>query len=424
MNKIKVLVFPAGEVNSLELHDALATNVNIEIYGASSIDRHGPFKFENYISGLPLITHESFLNQFNLLIKDKGIDLVIPTHDTVAYFFSKNEKSIKAKVLVPKGNTAEICRYKSKTYLALKGESYLPRIFDSFYNTPVFIKPDDGQGGQGAKLVQSPADIPANFNPEKFVICEYLPGEELSVDCFTDKNGKLIVISPRTRQRTMAGITVASQNVELSSELKNIAESINARIHFLGLWFFQVKKDNEGKWKLLEVATRVASSMSLTRAKGFNLPLMSVYAALGKDVAALEQNYNVKMDRTLISRYEIDYGFENVYLDFDDTLIIRDKVYLPAIWLVYQLQNQNKKVILITRHKYDIIETLNRYKIDKSLFADIVHIKDNQPKSNYIKNDKAIFIDNAHQERKEVFESCGIPVFDVDAIEVLMNWRT
>ena len=55
MNKtINVLVFPAGEVNSIEIHDALSTCVNVKVIGASSVDRHGPYVFENYISGLPI----------------------------------------------------------------------------------------------------------------------------------------------------------------------------------------------------------------------------------------------------------------------------------------------------------------------------------------------------------------------------------
>ena len=36
--KIRVLVFPAGEINSIELHDALSSNVNVELFGASSRD--------------------------------------------------------------------------------------------------------------------------------------------------------------------------------------------------------------------------------------------------------------------------------------------------------------------------------------------------------------------------------------------------
>ena len=80
---INVLIFPAGEVNSIELHDALSTCFNIRVFGASSIERHGGFVFENYISGLPFINDSGFIKAFNQIISDNHIDVVIPTHDTV-----------------------------------------------------------------------------------------------------------------------------------------------------------------------------------------------------------------------------------------------------------------------------------------------------------------------------------------------------
>lgn len=422
MAKVKVLVFPAGEVNSIELHDALSTCVNIELFGASSVDRHGSYKFKNYISGLPLITEDNFLEKLNYIIEKHSIDIVIPTHDSVVLFFSKNRDQILSKILVPDGNAAEICRYKSLTYKILSEFDFVPKTYKKFDDFPVFIKPDDGQGGQGAYLLKSQTDIPASLELDKYVICEYLPGEELSVDCFTDKNGDLIIISPRLRQRTMAGISVAGCNVKLSDEIKFIAQRINSKIKFLGLWFFQIKKDKFGKWKLLEVAVRCASSMALTRAIGYNLPLMSIYVAMGLDVKPLHQKYNIQMDRTLISRYRIDYDFESVYIDFDDTIIVDNKVYLPAIWLIYQLNNQGKKIYLITRHDGDLSKTLEKFNINQKLFTRIIHIKNDNPKSDYIDPYKAIFIDNAFQERLQVNMMHDIPVFDVDAIEVLMDW--
>lgn len=69
--KIGVLVFPAGEINSIELHDALSTCVNIRLFGASSVDRHGEFIFKNYISGIPTISDSSFLTVFNNIIDEK-----------------------------------------------------------------------------------------------------------------------------------------------------------------------------------------------------------------------------------------------------------------------------------------------------------------------------------------------------------------
>ena len=86
MHKTKVLVFPAGEINSIEIHDSLSTCVNIELYGASSVDRHGGYVFRKYISGVPRIDEPDFITKFNCMLDEYGIDAVFPTHDTVAMF--------------------------------------------------------------------------------------------------------------------------------------------------------------------------------------------------------------------------------------------------------------------------------------------------------------------------------------------------
>jgi predicted ATP-grasp superfamily ATP-dependent carboligase len=422
-SKIKVLIFPAGEVSSIALHDALSTCVNIELWGASSIERHGSFVFKNYISGLPMITEDNFIKEFNKIISDKKIDLVFPTHDTVANFLSQNEEKIKTKIACCDKRTAQICRDKQKIYNLFKDCPFMPKIYKEINEFPVFIKPREGQGGVGAKIIKTKTDIPSNINLDDYVICEYLPNEEYSVDCLTDKDGKLIYISPRSRQRIMAGIAVAGEVEPLSDDISNIAYEINKRLKFKGLWFFQIKKDKNNKWKLLEIATRYATTMCLSQAKGVNLPLLSVYIEKGYDVLAKPNSYNVKMDRTLISRYKIDYKYETVYFDFDDTLIINNQVHLPAIRFLYQCKNQNKNVILITKHENDLNKTLEKYAISKNLFNKIIHLKMNDKKINHIKPENAIFIDNAFQERIAVQDKFNIPVFDVEGIAVLTDWR-
>ena len=66
---------------------------------------------------------------------------------------------------------------------------------------------------------------------------------------------------------------------------------------------------------------------------------------------------------------------------------------------------------------------MNKYKINSKIFSKIIHIEPNDSKSLYIRPNKAIFIDNAYNERAEVERVHHIPVFDVDNIEVLMDWR-
>lgn len=419
---INVLIFPAGEINSIELHDALATCVNINVWGASSIDRHGPYVFENYVSGLPMITEPDFFDEFNKLLAEKHIDCIFPTHDTVAKFLADNTDKFNAKLVCANRETSDICRDKEKIYAALAGNDFVPKTYDNIETYPVFVKPKVGQGAVGAKLIKSPCDIP-NVDWNDYVICEYLPGPEYTVDCLTDKNGDLRVVSPRSRTRLMAGISMSGQTEPLTPEIQQIAETINKRMTFLGLWWFQIKQDVAGKWKLLEISTRGAGTMALTRVRGINLPLLSVYTAMGHDIDVHPNNYIVTMDSSLIRRYKINYDYDTVYFDFDDTLIVRGKVNLKAIWFLYQCHNMNKRVILLTKHENEIFESMAKYHIDRGLFDAVVNIKPDDNKANYIKPERAIFVDNAYAERNAVRSKHNIPVFDVDGIDVLMDWR-
>ena len=93
------------------------------------------------------------------------------------------------------------------------------------------------------------------------------------------------------------------------------------------------------------------------------------------------------------------------------------------MWFLYQCKNKNIRVILITKHANELYTTLSQYHIDPSIFDEIIHIPMDALKSSYIKYEKAIFIDNAYKEREEVNQVHHIPVFDVDTIDVLLDWK-
>ncbi len=422
-NKIKVLVFPAGEVNALELHDALSSCVNVTLYGASSVDRHGPYIFKNYISGLPMIYDELFFDRFHKVIDQYGIDVVFPTHDTVAQIFAENRDRIHARVIAADQRTAEICRDKRKTYQLFQGETFCPKTDQNIEEFPMFIKPVDGQGSVGTKRIENAQEIPAGLDRGRYVLCEYLPGEEYTVDCFTDRHGRLRTVLPRSRKRTLAGISVSSETVEPADEFLTIAQTINQKLQFRGLWWFQVKRDRRGGLKLLEISTRCAGTMCMARALGVNLPLLSVYDAMELEIEIWPNLYHAAVDRTLISRYKLDYEYDTVYFDFDDTLVVDGKVHLPAIRFLYQCRNENKTIILLTKHSADIYMDIKKSCIAETLFDRIIEINPQESKAAYINPRRAIFIDNAYAERKEVRDAHHIPVFDVDAIEFLTDWR-
>ena len=143
----------------------------------------------------------------------------------------------------------------------------------------------------------------------------------------------------------------------------------------------------------------------------------------GVHLNIIQNNYDIVVDRAFINRYKINYQYDNVYIDFDDTITNKGKLNINAIKFLYQLVNENKKIYLLTRHKDNIYNSLKKYKLSPELFTDIINIEEDKLKSNYIKKEKSIFIDDSFRERKDVKEKLDIPVFDVDMIESLIDWR-
>lgn len=425
--KINVLVFPAEGINAIELHDALSYCVNISLFGASSVQRHGRYIFENFIPGVPRITEDDFFDKFNDILHQNHINVVFPTHDTVAQFLVVNAGRVDATIISGDLFTTQICRSKIKTHDLFKDTGFVPVRYTgpdaNPSDYPLFAKPDDGQGAVGARIIQDVHSL-EGIDFEKTLVTEFLPGTEYTVDCLTDHKGELRYVSPRTRNRTMAGVSVSGKTVDTSEEIKHIAETINTRLHFLGLWYFQVREDVHGVLKLMEISARCAGSMVLTRAKGINLPLLSVYAAMGRDIAVFDNGRNVEMERYFTGSYSISgLQYDTVYIDFDDTITLNGKVNLNAIRFLYQCRNQGKKIVLLTRHIYDIRQTLSRYAISEGLFSDIVLLDDGKRKSECINPENAIFIDNMFAERLEVNSMLNIPVFDADQIEFLLDRR-
>ena len=94
-------------------------------------------------------------------------------------------------------------------YLPEQGKTYstFPGIAPAeTTNYPMFAKPDIGNGSRGVRVIHNEEEL--NALPEGYVVREYLPGDEFTVDCFTDQSGVLLFASPRKRTRISGGIAV------------------------------------------------------------------------------------------------------------------------------------------------------------------------------------------------------------------------
>ena len=425
--KKNILIFPAGTEIAFEIYNALKRSKFVRLFGGTSVPCHAEFLFENCIEGIPYVTEDHFVDFLNDIIDQYHIDYIYPAHDSACLKLTQEQANLHAQVITSPIETVEICRSKTKTYEFLKGAPYLPTVYSGVGEVdtyPVFIKPAVGQGSVGARRVDTKEQLEqALTGKEEFAICEYLPGNEYTVDCFTDRHGKLRVAQLRQRERIRAGISVRSRLMPEDSAAREIAESINSRFVFQGAWFFQLKRNIAGEFRLMEISPRIPGTMAVSRNLGINFPLLTLYTVWGYDVDILNNNSNILLDRAFINRFQSDIRYQYVYVDFDDTIVIAGKVNVQMMQFLYQAQNQGKHICLLTRHAKNIYDSLNLFHIDKGLFHEIIVIPADERKSMYITKKDAIFIDDSFAERKDVHTVCGIPVFDLDMVESLLDWR-
>ncbi len=423
-----VLVFPAGTEIGMEIHSALKYSRFVRLFGGTSVPCHAEMLFENCIDGFPFIDDEGFIDYLNAVIDEYNIDYVYPAHDSALLTLTRERASIHCAVVTSPFETVEICRSKNRTYDFLAGSPYLPRTYGSIDEVeayPVFIKPAVGQGSQGARLIQDRGHLAeALSDGVEYAICEYLPGDEFTVDCFTDRHGELLMVSPRSRERIRAGISVRSVLFPADDAVRAVAEDINEKLRFNGAWFFQLKKNAAGQYRLMEIAPRIAGTMGLSRSRGVNFPLLTLYNMWGFDVSLINNGNEAMLDRAFISRFVTDIRYDSVYVDFDDTMIVRGKVNTVLMMFLYQAKNQGKRLHLLTKHpERPIREDLARYGIAETLFDEILHIPQDGSKSEYITDSSPIFIDDSFAERKRIRDSLCIPVFDLDMVESLLDWK-
>jgi predicted ATP-grasp superfamily ATP-dependent carboligase len=423
----QVLIFPAGSEIGLEIFNSLKYSHHVEVFGASGKSDHASFVYENdhYIEDALYVNRADFIERFNHVLCEHQIEYVYPTHDTVACFLAEHQSELKAKVLTSCFETNRVARFKRHTYETFRDFDFCPTVFTPPYEElpfPVFLKPNDGQGGKGTYLAGNQDDLAFYLKKDPdLLVTEFLPGEELSVDCFTGLNRRLQFIGPRTRERIQMGISFRTTALQVTEELRRIAQSINETVALEGAWFFQVKKARNGAFKLMEFAPRQSSTMGLHRHTGVNFALLTLFNAMGMPVEISPNKYAVQLDRCLHNRFRADLIFKRVYIDFDETLVVGRHVHDRAMAFLYQCRNRGVHVVLITKHQHNLTESMRDCGIAENLFESIIHISDAEEKWRFINPDGAIFIDNYWFDRREVKEKLQIPVFDVDGIECLLR---
>jgi len=404
----RVLVAPGTTRIAREIQNSLSDVKDVRLFGVGSSLRDAKsFKYTSY-KKIGRFDERDALEQLEQTVREWGIDFVFFAHDSWINEFRDLGVIGGAKIVGHNPVAVEICSFKSRTYSRLGDIIRVPRVFstpDSIGSFPAFIKPDRGQGSVGSDIIKSERQLKGwskkiSGNESKWLISEYLPGREYTIDCFSDIHAKLLFARTRQRIKLKKGLATSTQIVN-DSELLTWAGLISTCLEITGSWFFQVKKNSAGENVLMEVGLRIAGASGIQRLSGVNLSLMALYQAKGEDVSVIQE---AVFPRVWVSGFNLGFVFNQIFVDFDDTIIVNSKLNGSLLKFLRRQKLSGVKITIISKNVGDLAGMLKGLKL-RRFFDEIIQVPQNTRKSSFINtSDSFLFIDDSFSERLEMKE--------------------
>jgi len=252
--------------------------------------------------------------------------------------------------------------------------------------------------------------------------------KKIVFDCFRDRHGKTILVSPICYLSDSLERIFRIGIEDATDLIINFVSILGDTFGFRGAWSFDINFNQSavGFNNINEINFLPAHrEWIFHRAKGINIPLLCVQDFLDRDIQIIQLIDSEHLIWSADMELFIDVEYSAIFVDLDETVIIEDKKVPIVINFLVSAKKDRKKIVLITRHKNNIVKTLAESSIDVGLFDKIIHVGDGEKKSDIIKielekvNGKIIFIDNEFPERRDVSSNCDIPVFDVNGIDFI-----
>lgn len=363
-------------------------------------------------------------SQFEGFLQHHRIDLTYPCHDVVHYWLACRQPFYAVPMVGSAPHVIKVLRSKSMTYRLLK--RYAPKqiaVPDTSENAPYprFIKPDRGQGSRGLyRRLDTPEEYARQMGglptDGPYVVSEYMPGPEYTVDCFSS-GGRLLWSQMRERVQTSSGISTLTRRV--AEDAAPYVELIHKAFGMRGAWFVQLKERADGTPVVLEVAPRIAGGSGLALVNGVNLPHLGVLDALGHAVSVLDAGLFDCLRRPLGSEFYPALAYDMLIMDVDDTLLQGDRVNPDAVALMLCARHAGREVALLTRDGSRLgMAPFGRWA--SHLACQVVRVDGADPLAKVAwlqaqRGRRTVFVDDSFAERRRVWDHLRVPTFDLAA---------
>jgi len=240
---------------------------------------------------LPPIKDPSFFDRALEVIERERIDVIFPTSGFDTLIYSQRKAELEARgvtVAMSDWPVVESCIDKWMFYQRTHERFPLPRTTldpEARHDFPCFVKPVRGKGARGIALCRNEGELAAEVaKRDDLIIQDYLPGEEYSIDCLSDLAGKPLAAVPRERIAVKEGICVKGRVVR-DPEVEKTCFELAAFLGIKGPSCMQMKRDEDGRMRFVEVNPRMGGATIFASLAGVNIAWLLLELACGREVA-------------------------------------------------------------------------------------------------------------------------------------------
>lgn len=329
-----------GTVNALRS----GTHAEYTIIGADCNPNDGALNYVDHLYKVPRCDDPDYIPSLMRLCEKHDVDIIIPLISDEIGVFWENMDSVAASgvklLLSGKDSLLPVAndKFLLAEFLKKNGCGFMPKTYKfnaasveedlmalGYPDLPVAVKLSDACGGNGFKILddKKSQEILHNntrasrVNPYitkeqllsmgeqyggRYLLQEFLPGEELGTLCLVD-HGRT-VYSPSHRNYEMQYATTTNCELVDCEEANRIVRKVNGLLRLDGNIGFDFKRNGLGELKLMEINPRISATVSLAAKAGLNLVEMGVLHALGEDIEeGVTPMYGMKMQRVYGTLY-------------------------------------------------------------------------------------------------------------------------
>ena len=320
-DRINILMTGSGSPGGPGISKAIKTDNRVQLYTADANPHASGRFFADGFEQIPMAEEMEFVPNLIEICSRLKINVLFPLVTKELPKLSQNKRKFKdigTEVIVSNFESLSITNNKCRLYSHLKKNNIpVPKFkmiqsFEDFNQAvsslgypefPVVMKPCVGNGSRGIRIMdtkQDRFDMLFKHKPDSLfttleevsrmifqrqmpcvLLSEYLPGDEVTIDTIIE-NGTVQDLLIRTRETTNNGISTSGRFIES----KDISDYVNTIVNSLPGLFgpvgFQLKKNVDGDYRILESNPRIQGTSIAAMGLGVNLPLKAVYAGVGE----------------------------------------------------------------------------------------------------------------------------------------------